>query len=282
MNSKISVYHSFTSVVGGRDPTRGTRWLSRGVLSLPQSHFLHSRFRLEAVSALPWAGPTVRNPDSHALSLKRPTSRGDAQNGGRGSYSRENAGDALRQGRAGSQSSLAGSRAKLRGPGVSRRSVASAALVPSASFVSFPWGNAGRGGAGTGSLSGWRDPPHLLTSEQPVPCMQGRPVLAAARPAWGSGDGQGAPHGPGRGLAFRLGWVSVGLYCRVCSVPSRQQGQGPSRAPQASRSVGLEAVPSGQRAGRAGGVWEARQLLLPSSPFTWPPWSPLHRVRLTC
>ena len=81
---KLPFYRSFTSVVGGRDPTRGTRWLSQGVLSLPQSHLLHWRFLLEAVSALPWAGPTARNPDSHALSLKRPTSRADAHNGGGG------------------------------------------------------------------------------------------------------------------------------------------------------------------------------------------------------
>ena len=33
-------------------------------------------------------------------------------------------------------------------------------------------GNAGPG-AGTGNLSGQRDLPHPLTSEQPVPCMQG-------------------------------------------------------------------------------------------------------------
>ena len=112
-------YRSFTSVVGGRDPTRGTRWLSQGVLALPQSHLLHSRFLLEAVSALPWAGPTARNPDSLALSLKRPTSRGDAHNGaGAGVVF---AGQRRRRftavvGVGGSQSSLAGSGAELRGP----------------------------------------------------------------------------------------------------------------------------------------------------------------------
>ena len=117
-------YPSFTSVVGGRDPTRGTRWLSQGVLALPQSHLLHSRFLLEAVSALPWAGPTARNPDSLALSLKRPTSRGDAHNGAGGGGRIRGTTQATLYGRGGgrggSKSSLAGSGAELRGPGPSR------------------------------------------------------------------------------------------------------------------------------------------------------------------
>lgn len=65
-----------------------------------------------------------------------------------------------------------------------------------------------------------------------------------------------------RAVVWRLGWAaSVGtgivLLCVFCALAP--VGTGSAELPGLSGSVGLEAVPSGQRAGRAGGG--ARQLL---------------------
>ena len=146
---KFPFFHSFTFVAGGMNPTREASGLSWGFLSPSQSHLSqsHSWDQLRLSQPSPGRGqqrgtgfptspssaspPPVRlqgdahdagrgsTPPTSALYLpcvseETPTTVGRGGGGGMGSYWQGNAGDALRQWWAGSQSNLASYRAKLR------------------------------------------------------------------------------------------------------------------------------------------------------------------------